>query len=120
MRRSERGGEGRVHGFDRGVELREQGQEAGEHDCCEERGEKRGFVHGRVLSEVVWIVSKNLLHELDDRTGGILSGKRESPGKNGGRNENGLKKTERRLFYYPIFNENNGSATAFLECPEEI
>ena len=81
MRRSERGGEGRVHGFDRGVELREQGQEAAEHDCCEERGEKRGFVHGRVLSEVVWIVSKTCCMNWMTGRAGFLAGKGNLPEK---------------------------------------
>ena len=48
------GGEGGVHGLDGCIEFYEQGNEAAEHDCGEERDEKRGFVHGCVLSGIAF------------------------------------------------------------------
>ena len=44
-------------------------------------------------------VFETLFHELDAGTGGNLSGKRESSGKNAGRRKICLKKRKSRLFY---------------------
>ena len=93
------GRERRGGGFDGRAEFREHGEDAAEHGGGEDDGEKRSFVHVGSFHTLRSGCFKNLFHELDAGSGGILSGKRESSGKNTGAPGIRLKKMKNRLFY---------------------
>ena len=60
---------------------------------------KREDLFMAVSFQALRAVFEPLFHELDAGTGRVLSGKRESSGKNAGRRKICLKKTKSRLFY---------------------